>query len=104
MVCNVIVGGEIMFKNLGTLISIVLDFPAFWTALTTLVKEVETTGAAGKDKSAAVIAGIDQFATTLGYDITPFNNLIQALIDMIVAVYNALGIFKHTHTNTTTTK
>ena len=93
-----------MFKNLGLLISLVVDFPAFYTALLALIKEVEATGADGQQKSAAVIAGIDQFGTTLGFDLTPFNGVIQALIDMIVAVYNALGIFTHKSTTSSVKK
>ncbi|MEM3859615.1 MAG: hypothetical protein QW478_09475 [Candidatus Micrarchaeaceae archaeon] len=77
-----------MWKWIGILVEL-------YPLLSQLIQDVESSSMTGDQKKQAVLQAVTQMCSVAGIDITPWQSLIADTIDVIVDVFNTLGIFKH---------
>ncbi len=79
----------------STVTEITAQVSTYTPAVLAGVQAAEQSGAAGSDKKAAVLAGI-QAGAKVGESIpAPIVSGISSLIDLVVSIFNALGLFSH---------
>lgn len=86
-----------LFGLFGTAIKIITNWGVFVkTVMTAVIAAEADQNATGDQKRAAVIKVVlDSMKTDFGIDLTGFEAVITTVINLIVAVFNELGVFQH---------
>ena len=67
-------------------------------AINEFVKWAEESHKEGAEKRKAVVDAVIKLFKCIGIDLTKYTRVIEFIVDIIVAFYNGLGIFKHKET------
>lgn len=87
----------------ATVNQITSQVTSFAPAVITGVQAAEQSSASGQNKKAAVLAGIQAGAAAGEAIPIPQVAAISALVDLVVSIFNGLGLFQHKSTPATTT-
>lgn len=86
-----------MFDIFGKLLKIVANWAAFVAYVQTAVitAESDKTATGEQKRNAVVTAVLKGMKEDFGIDLTGFESIIQTAVNLVVSVFNALGVFKH---------
>ncbi len=84
-----------MSKVQTTVAAINANIVAYAPAVITAVQAAEMSSASGTDKATAVINAIQQGSANLTLAPQPDVAAIAGLVNLVVTIFNMLGVFKH---------
>jgi|GEM_PF-1892702 len=95
-----------IFKSFGDFLKLVTHWSVFVNYVQAAVIAAESDkSATGDQKRDVVIKAVLQgMKDDFGIDLTGYESIIQTVINLIVSVFNQLGIFKHSSQSTSVTK
>ena len=95
-----------IFKLFGDFLKLVTNWATFVNYVQTAVIAAESDkSASGEQKRNAVIKAVLQgMKDDFGIDLTGYESIIETVINLIVSVFNQLGVFKHSSQNASATK
>ena len=90
-----------IFKLFGDFLKLVTNWATFVNYVQTAVIAAESDkSATGEQKRDAVIKAVLQgMKDDFGIDLTGYESIIETVINLIVSVFNQLGVFKHSSQN-----
>ncbi|MEM0172875.1 MAG: hypothetical protein QXI16_00045 [Sulfolobaceae archaeon] len=91
-----------MFELFGKFLKIIMNMNVFVAYVKTAVitAEEDKTATGSQKRDAVVQAVLTGLKNDFGLDLTGFETIIEDVVNLIVNVFNALGVFKHSSKST----